>query len=199
MHKNYFLFEKQITEIKPLLLGRQVNKVFTFQKNELVLELSEPKSIYIQINISSTYPHVLAKPVYKIRQTKYDLFNEILGQTIYDINIRPFDKFITIDFDDCKWKLLFYGPSPNIFLIDSNGHQVNSFKSGKQVDDYFDIKSMDFRETNKSQFHNMIKTLGSEPAEKFLKSNFAALNNSLLAEISYRAKIDLKENSLLST
>jgi len=194
MHKNYFLFEKQISEIKPLLLGRQVNKVFTFQKNELVLELSEPKSIFIQINISINYPYILTKPIYKIRQTKYDLFNELIGKTIYDIDIRLFDKFITIDINDYKLELLFYSASPNIFLIDYYGHQVNSFKSRTQVENYFESKSMDLREVNKSQFYNKIKALGSESTEKFLKGNFAALNNSLLAEISYRAKIELKEN-----
>ena len=85
MYKNYFLFEKQVKEIKPHLLGKVIQNIFTYQKNEIVIEFADPEILYLFINISAHLPYLLIQPAFNIRQPKYQLFQEIFNQTIYDI------------------------------------------------------------------------------------------------------------------
>ena len=109
MYKNYFLFEKQVNEIKPLLLGNVIQKIFTYQKNEIVIELSGEKPLFLLINISPHLPYLLVQPAYNIKQHKYQLFEDLQDQVICDMYIQPYDKHIIIELERYKIINFFYG------------------------------------------------------------------------------------------
>ena len=182
MHKNYFLFEKQINEIKPFLLGRNIKKIFTYQKNEVVIELSEPVPLFILINISTHLPHFLLQSAHNIKQHKYQLFQEIQNHIICDLYIQPFDKQVFIEFENYKIIALFYGTRPNVFLLDSNDSIVSSFKTGTMPDLLSPKNLIDFRmiDCEIFSFHN------SNSLVAFLKNKFVALNNTIINEIVFR-------------
>ncbi len=191
MHKNYFLFEKQIYEIKPLLLGRDIKKIFTYQKNEVVIELSEPDPLFLSINISAHLPYLLLQSAFNIKRHKYQLFQEIQNHIICDLYIQPFDKQVFIEFENYKIIALFYGTRPNVFLLDSNNSIVSSFKTGTMPDLLSPENLIDFRMIDRKIFdlHN------SNSLETLLKNKFAALNKTIINEIVFRYNqaVNLKE------
>lgn len=182
MYKNYYLFEKQVNEIKPQLLGKVVTNVFTYQKNEIVLEISDSDPIFLLINISIHMPYLLIRPVFNIRHPKYKLFQEIYDETVFDLSIKHLDKQITIEFEKFKILIVFYGTQPNVFLIDINNSIINSFKSGAMSFANSTEQGMDFRgiDLNISDFTTEL------PIDSYLKTNFKILNKTIINEIKFR-------------
>lgn len=182
MYKNYFLFEKQVNEIKPLLLGRSIEKIFTYQKNEMVIELFEPDSLFLLINVSAHLPYLLLRSAHNIKQHKYQLFQEIQNSVICDLNIKLFDKQVIISFENYKMIAIFYGSQPNVFLLDSNNSIVNSFKTGTMPGVLTSENLMDLRIIDRKIFdlHN------SNSLDTLLKNKFAAMNNTIINEIVFR-------------
>ena len=184
MYKNYFLFEKQLQEIKPYLLGKSITNVFTYKKNEIVIELSDPDPLFLLINVSNHLPYFFAQPTFSVRQPKYQLFQELYDQAIYNIYIRSFDKHITLELEKNKIIIVFYGKQPNIFIMDSDETTINSFKSGAMPSFLPAINSIDFRNSNLElyDFHSVASI------ETYLKSKFTALNKTIINEIIFRCK-----------
>jgi len=184
MFKNYFLFEKQLNEIKPELLGRTISYIFTYRKNELILELSGPDPLFMHINISASLPYFFIQPAYNIRTPKYGLFDDLVSKTILDARILPYDKVIMIDSEEYRLICLFYGSKPNIFLADYDNNTIDAFKNGRLPDLLVSNNKTDFRrpDIDFSNLKNM------ELIELFLKNNFAAFNNTIIKEILFRLK-----------
>jgi predicted ribosome quality control (RQC) complex YloA/Tae2 family protein len=192
MYKNYFLFGKQLDEIKPDLLGSQVKNIFTFRKNEVILELNGNQPVYLHINISRNLPYFFIQPVYNIRDPKYNLFEQLHDQTILDMAIKPYDKYITIEFELYKLKCIFYGRQPNIYLTDQNDFVLNSFKNGHVPEQTSSQNKADFRNADIefTDFSN------KESLESYLKNKLAAMSNTLIKEIEFRFYKKIKtENS----
>lgn len=190
MHKNYYLYEKQVNQIKPMILGKTIENIFTFQKNELLIELGEPRTHYLLINISVERPHFLLKPIFNISHSKYQLFQEIRGRIILDVMIHPYDKHITLDLGPELIEIYFYGKRPNIFLYDRNQKPMNSFKNGQPPQNIPDKSWLDFRTMDSSQLQKVIAASITSRFEDFLKNSFAALNNLLISEICFRTNLD---------
>lgn len=182
MYKNYFLFEKQVNEIKPLLLGNVIQKIFTYQKNEIVIELSGEKPLFLLINISPHLPYLLVQPAYNIKQHKYQLFDDLQDQVICDMYIQPYDKHIIIELERYKIINFFYGKQPNIFICGDNNSIISSFKTGEMPGLSSIEKRIDFRTTDW-----IIPDINNIDSLKIiLKDQFAALNKTFNDEIIFR-------------
>ena len=190
MYKNYFLFEKQINEIKPLLLGKSIQNVFTYQKNETVIELSGPEPLFLLINISTHLPYLLLQPAYNIRQPKYQLFQEIYNQVICNIYIQPFDKNIILELENHRVEIFFYGKQPNIFILDSNKSIINSFKTGAMPDPLTITNPVDFRQPDSEMSDFTV----AESIDSYLKNKFTAINHTIVNEIVFRFNSQINED-----
>ena len=182
MYKNYFLFEKQVKEIKPIILGKTIRNIFSYQKNEVLFELVDTSHSFLQINISPHMPYILLQQSFTIRQPKFHLFHELEKQSILNIQITPFDKQITLEFETHRAIIIFYGAQPNVFILDSGDTVVGLFKKGDFKYENRLESGNDFRdpEADLTGFNS------AESFDSYLKSKFSALNHTIIDEIIFR-------------
>ena len=146
------------------------------------VELSDLDPLFLTINISTHLPYLLIEPAFNIRKPKFQLFQEIYNQTVYDITVQYFDKQITLELEKYRICIVFYGSQPNIFIIDLYNSIVNSFKSGEIPDNLPSKNIFDFRDTvlDLSDFKN------ADSINSYLKTKFNALNKTIINEIIFR-------------
>ena len=198
MHRSYFLFEKQTTEITPQLLGAEIVRVFTYRKNELVFHLKGKEEFYLKISIDVNYPYFILSGFHNIRQPKLELFSPLYGETIVKAEIKPHDKQLLLRSEHYNMFSIFYGSHPNILLLDQDLNLVESFKDDlPQVVPEKDSENVfDFRTIPKER---LTKLLEAEPHQKlgyFLRRHCRAINKTMAREIIFR--LNLKEDTPLS-
>ena len=196
MHRNYFLFEKQLREIKPVLLGVQVEEVFTFRKNELIIKFDGSDPRYLHVGISAHQPYFYTETKWHGRGPKFNLFSDLQEKTLYNISIQPFDKLIRLDFDEYILDLLFYGNKPNVYLLDRNLNLLDTFKEADPLyrPGPVEGEQADFR-TADIKLLRELKSKTEAPAtattfQNFLKNHFGGLNQLLIRELTHRTRID---------
>lgn len=190
MHKNYFLFERQAQELKPLLTGKKIISVFTYRKNEVIFHLAGEPSVFLMISVDISFPYFLYRQAQNIRPPKFDLFDELLDEVITDIKIIPYDKHIMLETDKHVCSCIFFGNQPNLFLFDKSGALLASFKEGQP--DFIQPKSglVDLRGLNQHGFSTLVNTAADQKLPEFLKSRFAAISNLLATELIFRARCE---------
>ncbi len=186
MHKNYFLFEQLTKEIKAQILGAHIGQPFTYQKDELILPLEDER--FLRLSVSADHPYVLLSPEKQIRQPTLRLFQELEGQTILNLRLRPFDKHLIIELNDFSLEALFYAPFFNIFLFDSQKRLRSRFKEKHDYPERFDDHSdrLILSDLDADQLLRTLEKGKNDAFLNFLKKNFVALNNLLINEILHR-------------
>ena len=196
MHKNYFLFEKQLHELKPVLLGAQVEEIFTFRKNELIVKFGESATQYLHVGISAHQPYFYTETKWHGRGPKFNLFSRLQDKILYDISIQPFDKLIRLDFDEYILDLLFYGKKPNVYLLDRHLNLLDTFKEatptyqpgpveGGQAD--FRTADIELLQELKSRTEALNTAI---TFQNFLREYFGGLNQLLIRELIHRTGIE---------
>ena len=100
MNRNYYLFERQVRELKPFLLGKSIAKIFTWRKDELIFELDdEDQTQFVKAGISIHLPYFLLTTAEKIKKDKFEVFKSVFNQAICDLSIKPYDKLIKIELE----------------------------------------------------------------------------------------------------
>lgn len=193
MYNNYFLFEKQIKEIKPRLLGQSIQQVFTYRKNELVLETANGTPLHLLAGIGARNPYFLLREARPPRQPKFNIFDSLQGQEILDIFIIPFDKKIILTLSESTLSFIFYGKQPNCLIHNQSGQLIDTFKEYFDAEPQIRNQPHDFRKTSFKLFLALIRETGIKTVGPFLKHQFAAINRNLLREILFRAEIDERE------
>ena len=128
MHRNYFLFEKQINSLNTLLKPSTISGCFTHRKDELVVIVNSNEEYYLRIGISSQTPYMLIEKSYPIKDPSTHFFNELNGKNIENFNILPYDKIVDIPVEHFSLKCVFFGRERNVFLMDSTTKIIQSFK-----------------------------------------------------------------------
>ena len=196
MYRNFFLFEKQTEYLDAQIRGASIVQAFTFRKNELTLHLENP-GIYLHISVDINFPFLLSGSAAKIRKPKYTVFEQLSGQTIRELKIVPFDKYVQLFTADFIIEMIFYGRQPNIFIFDKEKQLLESFKDKAREEALPKKKQMDFRRV---QLDTLTKDTASKPGQKldfFLRRHFYAFNKTLVNETIFRlgvsAESSLKE------
>ncbi len=198
MYRNYFLFEKQLKEIAPDLIGSEILESCSVNRNELLIRLKREEELFLKISIDINLPYFYLRNAHGIKQPKFRLFEQIEGTCIQKVNIQPLDKKIDIDLKTYHLDIRFYGKTPNIFLKDTTGKVLHTFKREQNgTIGNADSSLMDFRTVH---FDDLQQIIDQEPTQKIcflLKRRFGAINRTLTNEIVYRLQID--KNALLAT
>ncbi len=185
MYRNFFLFEKQTEYLAGKIKGADIEQAFTFRKNELTLQLKNPKMLF-QVSIDLNFPVLLSAPLSNIRKPKYQIFLPLEGQTIRALKIIPFDKHVRLLTDNYVVEMIFFGRQPNIYLYDKMGQEVEAFKDKAREERPPAKKQIDFRTVEQE---TIVEAALAEPDQKlefFLRRLFYAFNKTLLNETIYR-------------
>lgn len=193
MHRNYYLFEKQVAHLAPQLTNSRIASVFTYRKNELVLHLQGAQDIYLKISVDVNYPYLFTTPFHQLRQPKAEFFAGLQGQTLHALHIQPADKLIRLEYDRHSLFAIFYGSHPNIYLLNEQKRVLDSFKgNSSELPPVMPPKenTFDFRHISQQKLHELLQ---HEPAQKmayFLRRHFWAVNKTLLNELLFRLQAD---------
>ncbi len=186
MHKNFFLFERLVNEIKPLILGQLIARPFTFQKDELIIPLHN--NTFLRFSVSADHPYMLLSSETHVKHPVLELFRDVEMQTIIDMRIKPFDKHIVLELNDFRLEALFYAPYFNVYLFDSEGRERGKFKEKSHFPGaaQTSLLPLVLGHLSREKLHAILCNQKSEKLISFFKKNFVALNKLLLNEIFYR-------------
>ncbi len=191
MHKNYFLFERLLKEIKPQILGRTIAQPFTYQKDEVVLPLQN--DTFLRVSVSADHPYVLLLPQKNIRQPSLEIFPEIAGRIVLDLRLKPFDKHVILELEGGYFlEALFYAPYFNVFLFDSQRRLINTFKDKNTYPTEVSSPEMPglvISALETDVLGTLLAQNKAETLDTFFKKHFVALNNVLLNEIFFRLQL----------
>ena len=147
MFKNYFILNRLILELNPLLHQAVVTSCFSQEKNRIILELLKNKVTYfIEISVNPGFPYLVLKESFnRAKKNSIDVFNNIPGQKIIEFQIAENDRIIKIKLDNSELYFTIRGKYSNIHLISKS--EISSFKSTEDqigIDFLYEIKSLSF-------------------------------------------------------
>jgi len=185
MHRNFFLFEKQIKNLAPNIEKNRILEIFTYRKNEVIIHLEDPAG-YLHISVDVQFPYLLFGKVFKIRKPKFQFFDMLSKQTIRKLNILPFDKHIQLHCADYRLDMLFFGRTPNLVLYDDDNTEIESFKDLLEQPISNASQKLDFRQVKHNELILIKEKSSAKIVFDFLKDEFYALNKILIREILFR-------------
>jgi hypothetical protein len=190
MHNNYYLFKKQLEEIKSDIVGSIILSVFTFRKDEIILKIEKDDIKYLCIGINTTTPYFLLKPSLAKHKSNIELFPFLVGDRINDILIIPFDKTIFLNMEKFTANAVFFGKGANFYVKDVRGGFVDSFKKNIHETTYELTEKYDFTQFDEAAAQELILSNKNLTLKQFLQQYFGAFNNSIVDEICFRLQID---------
>ena len=196
MHKNFFLFEQLIREIKAQILGKHIGLPFTFQKDELIFPLDDQQ--FLRISVSADHPYILLSPAKHIRQPVLEFFPETEGQPILDMRLKSFDKHAIIELNDFRLEALFYAPYYNVFLFTPDDRLKAQFKDKNEypLAEEPPASPLILSDLSPAEVQTRLQSESQKTLQSFFKKNFIALNNVFLNEIFYR--LDMPKEQAIS-
>lgn len=95
MHKNYYIFKRQIDNLAKQIKKSTIDICYTSQKDEVIFRLSD-KPLQVHISIRRDLPYLFLKPEQNIRKVHFKLFPQLTGQRIENIEVWPCNKHIIL-------------------------------------------------------------------------------------------------------
>jgi predicted ribosome quality control (RQC) complex YloA/Tae2 family protein len=128
MFKNYFILNRLIIELNEELHGYRVIRVFTYEKNKLVLVLIKNKEEKIlEISVNPGFPFLRLKRKISVpKRNLVDLFNLYLPMNNISFEIADTDRIIKIKSDGASIYLTIRGKYTNVYFV--NDSEIQSFK-----------------------------------------------------------------------
>ncbi len=190
MHRNYFIFERQVSEIQKQLAGYILEKCFTYRKDELILYLSGEKQYFLKIGLKLQKPYLLLTAFQNIREPQTSFFDSIRKQALRDMYILPYDKRVMFDFGGSGLQAIFYGKHPNVILHDSAGRTIASFKKKLgEISGESHLPVLLPRELTEDALGKAIAERPKMHLDKFLTHTLAGFNNQITTEICHRCDL----------
>jgi predicted ribosome quality control (RQC) complex YloA/Tae2 family protein len=191
MHRNYYLFKRQVEFLNHKLSSSKINRCFTHRKDELVLELSSNGSYFLRIGVQIQLPYLIFYPTQNIKDPSIDFFSEIIGRSVIKFHIEPFDKIVYVYCEKFCLQMIFFGKNPNVYLLDENKTVLSAFKNIKTAKD---VRKHDMIfDPLSANMETLIKILqsGKEwPCSDFLNHYFGGFNQLMSREVCYRCNIE---------
>ena len=189
MHRNYFLFERQVYSLNPLLSSCKISECFTHRRDELVIVLESDEKLYLRIGLNQQTPYILSYKVQVIKDPRIHFFKELWGRKIKNLKIFPYDKIVYITVDDFFLKCVFFGKKRNIFLLDSKKRIIQTFKKAKNSLNSLSIDSqeetlspLNLREVDR---RNLKENLRS-----YIMKRIGGFNKLLTEELCFRINLN---------
>lgn len=146
MHLNYHFLKFLCPRLRDLTSGMQVYKCFTQNKDELVIGMAEgEREQYIRANLSPANTCLSFPAEFKrSKKNNVSLFPALIGETVADVAVLPFERTFTIRFAS-GLVLLFklHGSRSNILLYkEEKGKPTNIFRNELKEDRELELQSL---------------------------------------------------------
>lgn len=190
MFKNYYLFKKQIREIKTQICGATVISVYTVHRNELIFDLHKNDEMFqLAVSIDPSGPYILIHKQSNYKSAKFQTFDLLYEQEITDIELIPDNKFIVISLNRHYLTAYFYSAFPNIIVYNADNQVVDSFKSIKN-DKIVNMPKEVNTEKNANEIRDFIFNSSQQNIKTIVKHLFPSFNNQMLAEVLNRLRMN---------
>ncbi len=203
MITHYFTLQALSKELHSILQSAKINEIFTQRKNELLISFYDPLhskefaaggTLYISVAPGLNYIF-LRDRVLRARKNSVDLFKNIIGATVKELSILPFDRILILEFNCGKRLLLqiYNTAASNIILVDETNTIIETFKNNKDLeskpfpkrDQHFDSGILE----NPELFERAIINRGSIHIFTALKQTVPMLGSLYTHEVLYRANV----------
>ncbi|MFN3873115.1 MAG: NFACT RNA binding domain-containing protein [Ignavibacterium sp.] len=134
MLKNYFFLNRQILELKEVIINKKILSVFTQEKDKLMIELEDNDQLFLEICVNHSLPYILFKDFYiRAKKNSLELFESLKGKSITNVLIAESDRVVALTINDDA--ILFFtirGKFTNVYLKSNNA--FHSFKKTENED-----------------------------------------------------------------
>ena len=128
MYKSYYYLNRLTLELEYLLAGKKILSIFSQEKDQLIIHLSEDEDIFLEISVNHSKPFINVRNRFsRARKNTVTFFNELLQATISVVLIACDDRIIRIFTDKGDLVFAIRGKYTNLFFMSANG--IQSFKS----------------------------------------------------------------------
>ncbi len=189
MHRNYFLFKKQVSNLKEQLQSALIVNCFSYRKDELIIECQNQEHYFLRINVQAHLPYILLDRAHKIRDPRIQIFEKIGKSRLKDIKIIPFDKKVYIQTEEYTLLCVFYGANQNIYLVKPDGTIETSFKKDKKKESEHSPDE-ERKQFSASDFQALEKPESDQFIAEFFKQNVGGYNNLLIRELCFRNNLN---------
>ncbi len=120
MHLNYHFFKYLCPALNRELVGLQLLECFSQNKDELIMGFaSEEKPLYIRANLSPANTCISFPEDYRrSKKNSVNLFPETIGEVVQSIDVLPFERAFTFQFESGMLFLFkLHGNRSNILLF----------------------------------------------------------------------------------
>ena len=189
MHRNYFLFEKQIQFIQKKIIFSTIARCFTYRKDELIISLVSEEDLFLRIGLNSRTPYILLDKAHNLKYPHINFFPEINDKKIKNCSIIPYDKIVDFYIDDFKLECIFFGRNRNVNLMDVNNAIIGRFKKSPTKENQNSADSSDkiLSPFNLVKFDRMNV---NETLNSFILRRIGGFNKLLTKELCFRANIN---------
>ena len=203
MITHYFTLQALSKELHSILQGAKINEVFTQRKNELLISFDDlvhskefvaGGTLYISVAPELNYIFLRDRAL-RARKNSVDLFKNIIGSTVKELSILPFDRILILEFNCGKRLLLqiYNTAASNVILVDEMNAIIEAFKNNKDLeskpytkgDQHLDRMILE----NSELFERAIIDRGSIHIFTALKQTVPMLGSLYAHEVLYRANV----------
>ncbi len=198
MHLHYWTLKRQVEYLQPIVEGSRVRQSFTQIKNEWIIEIETPRGgdYFLECRCDPQFSYFILSPRKRRRAPSTEVMEEIVGAIITRLQMTPQERIITIDFHHGKWSLYlqYFTLNTNFFLVQPNGHIVNSFKKRKKwIGTLFQIPTnqrVDPLRMSAEGFLQLARRQKAQPLAVWLKTHFVYLTTPVIEELLFRASLN---------
>jgi len=195
MYKNYYLFKAQSVWLNDQIKGSSILECFTFRKSELVIKIANEEELFLRISINPSMPYIVLSKSQNVKESKVNLFNELIDQEIEKLSIDESDKIIKIKTESYQVKSIFFGRTPNIILNDLKNNQISQFKKEYSKPENTESSTkLNPDKLKPIQLIELMRTNKDLDIIKFLSRNINGFNYLIAKDCCFRSQIDFNND-----
>lgn len=195
MYDNYLFLTRLTKEFNKLVLNTKLLDIFSQSKNELIIQFEKEDSEIISLIFNfNTLPPIFYHRQHFIKANRnvISVFRDYYGATVRDVIMDDFERNIKFVFDDFQIVFTYRSKHTNVYLVNFSGRIIATFKKnppamGKQFDDFFHDKELDFDVfKNSDKFSEIIKQYLMKDKNKYHN----VLHSVIIIEVLARNRLD---------
>lgn len=187
MFKSYFILNRLAIELNQKLKNYNIVKVFSFEKDKLVLILTNNnKELSLEVSVNPQLPYIILKNKASIpKRNLIDFFSSFIPAKIRKVEISDRDRIIKFSCDKASFFFTIRGRNTNVFLVMTD-NVIESFKKTNEK-----IRKDFIDETSKSNFISEFKTIdieGSFMDPMILRKAYPFVGKEIINEVKLKGK-----------
>ncbi|MBZ0201188.1 MAG: hypothetical protein K8H86_15045, partial [Ignavibacteriaceae bacterium] len=129
MYRNYFLLNRLVLELAPLLKGAAITSAFSQEKDRLILQLlKNGDEFFLELSLNPGNPFVIYRESYsRAKKNTVEFFNDYLPLKIKTVLLASDDRIIKFLGENGSFYFAIRGKFTNFYFIDDEG-KILSFE-----------------------------------------------------------------------